>query len=40
VTSVAASVRNMVNEGFDLLQISQPTLRAREAGRLSMLPGG
>jgi len=30
----------MVNEGFDPLEISQPSLRPRETGGLSMLPGG
>ena len=30
----------MVIEGFDLIQISQPRLRGRKTGGLSMLPGG
>jgi hypothetical protein len=30
----------MVNEGFDVIQISQARLRARETGGLSKPPGG
>ena len=33
-------VANIVNEGFDLIQISQLRLAREDGGGLSMLPGG